>query len=66
MTTAQDKPRAIGIENTSTFEEDGPFKKTADQEQKVDYSGAHEKTDEKEILLVRKLDRWIMVRASNM
>lgn len=29
---------------------------------KVDYSGAHEKTDPKEIALVKKLDRWIMVR----
>lgn len=28
----------------------------------VDYSGAHEKTDPAEIRLVRKLDRWIMVR----
>jgi hypothetical protein len=28
---------------------------------KVDYSGAHEKTDPKEIALVKKLDRWIMV-----
>lgn len=27
---------------------------------KVDYSGAYEKTDPKEIALVRKLDRWIM------
>lgn len=27
---------------------------------KVDYSGAHEKTDPVEIALVRKLDRWIM------
>ncbi|KAF7557915.1 hypothetical protein G7Z17_g231 [Cylindrodendrum hubeiense] len=27
---------------------------------KVDYSGAHEKTDPKEIALVKKLDRWIM------
>ncbi|KAI6785328.1 MFS transporter [Emericellopsis cladophorae] len=27
---------------------------------RVDYSGAHEKTDPKEIRLVRKLDRWIM------
>ena len=27
---------------------------------KVDYSGAHEKTDPAEIKLVRKLDRWIM------
>lgn len=28
---------------------------------KIDYSGAHEKTDPKEIALVKKLDRWIMV-----
>lgn len=28
---------------------------------KQDYSGAHEKTDPKEIALVKKLDRWIMV-----
>lgn len=27
---------------------------------KVDYSGAHEKTDPREIALVKKLDRWIM------
>lgn len=26
----------------------------------IDYSGAHEKTDPREIALVRKLDRWIM------
>ncbi|EPS39564.1 hypothetical protein H072_6648 [Dactylellina haptotyla CBS 200.50] len=28
--------------------------------EKIDYSGAHEKTDPKEIALVKKLDRWIM------
>jgi sugar phosphate permease len=27
---------------------------------KVDYSGSHEKTDPREIALVKKLDRWIM------
>lgn len=31
--------------------------------EKVDYSGAHEKTDPREIALVKKLDRWIMVSA---
>jgi hypothetical protein len=30
--------------------------------EKQDYSGAHEKTDPREIALVKKLDRWIMVR----
>ncbi|KAF2209554.1 hypothetical protein CERZMDRAFT_70044 [Cercospora zeae-maydis SCOH1-5] len=28
--------------------------------EKIDYSGAHEKTDPREIALVKKLDRWIM------
>lgn len=32
--------------------------------EKTDYSGAHEKTDPKEIALVKKLDRWIMVSIS--
>ena len=32
--------------------------------EKQDYSGAHEKTDPAEIALVKKLDRWIMVSAS--
>lgn len=31
---------------------------------KTDYSGAREKTDPREIALVKKLDRWIMVRIS--
>lgn len=30
----------------------------------IDYSGAHEKTDPREIALVKKLDRWIMVSAA--
>ena len=32
---------------------------------KQDYSGAHEKTDPREIALVKKLDRWIMVSRVN-
>lgn len=31
--------------------------------EKIDYSGAHEKTDPREIALVKKLDRWIMASA---
>ncbi|KAG5795541.1 hypothetical protein H9Q69_005400 [Fusarium xylarioides] len=34
--------------------------KTVPQVEKIDYSGAHEKTDPKEIALVKKLDRWMM------
>lgn len=30
--------------------------------ERKDYSGAREKTDPREIALVKKLDRWIMVR----
>lgn len=42
------------------FEDENP-QKPVPQVEKVDYSGAHEKTDPKEIALVKKLDRWIMV-----
>ncbi|KAF5969175.1 hypothetical protein FBULB1_10368 [Fusarium bulbicola] len=34
--------------------------KTVPRVEKIDYSGAHEKTDPKEIALVKKLDRWMM------
>jgi hypothetical protein len=42
------------------FEDEHPEKPVPIVE-KIDYSGAHEKTDPKEIALVKKLDRWIMV-----
>lgn len=35
--------------------------KNLPQIEAVDYSGAYTKTDPKEIALVKKLDRWIMV-----
>lgn len=38
------------------------FVKPVPTVEKIDYSGAHEKTDPREIALVKKLDRWIMVR----
>lgn len=40
------------------FDEIEEVLKTAPQAR--DYSGAHEKTDPREIALVRKLDKWIM------
>jgi hypothetical protein len=43
------------------FEDVGPEKPIPTAE-KYDRFGAHEKTDPKEIALVKKLDRWIMVR----
>ncbi|KAK1989913.1 major facilitator superfamily transporter [Colletotrichum falcatum] len=42
------------------FEEENPEKQVPRNTSKVDYSGAQEKTDPKEIALVKKLDRWIM------
>ncbi|RSM02591.1 hypothetical protein CEP52_007904 [Fusarium oligoseptatum] len=41
------------------FQDENPEKPVPIVE-KVDYSGAHEKTDPKEIALVKKLDRWMM------
>lgn len=50
------------------FEKDGPgtlhqeeIQKPVPNVESTDYSGAHDKTDPKEIALVKKLDRWIMV-----
>ncbi|KAF4785241.1 major facilitator superfamily transporter [Colletotrichum scovillei] len=42
------------------FEDENPEKPIPRNTGKIDYSGAQEKTDPKEIALVRKLDRWIM------
>lgn len=39
---------------------DSTLEKAVPQGDRTDYSGAHEKTDPKEIALVRKLDKWIM------
>ncbi|KAF4922841.1 putative transporter [Colletotrichum viniferum] len=42
------------------LEDENPEKPIPKTNGKMDYSGAHEKTDPKEIALVKKLDRWIM------
>ncbi|TQV97375.1 MFS transporter [Cordyceps javanica] len=47
-------------QNESMIIEDEYSQKPVPLVEKVDYSGAHEKTDPKEIALVKKLDRWIM------
>lgn len=39
---------------------DYPIKPDLDAIARIDYSGAHEKTDAREIKLVKKLDLWIM------
>lgn len=46
------------LEHTATRESE--VLKPVPVVEKVDYSGAHEKTDPREIALVKKLDRWIM------
>jgi hypothetical protein len=53
------KSEIVMLEQTLTRDEE--LMKPVPIVGKVDYSGAHEKTDPREIALVRKLDRWIMV-----
>lgn len=54
----EEKSETIFQEKSATaFQEDEESQKPA---VKTDYSGAAEKTDPKEIALVKKLDRWIM------
>jgi len=48
----------VMIEQTTTRDEE--MLKSTPIVGKVDYSGAYEKTDPREIALVKKLDRWIM------
>lgn len=55
VTKAQSEPQV--------FQDENPQKQVPIVE-KTDYSGAHEKTDPKEIALVRKLDKWIMVSST--
>lgn len=52
------KDHTIMLEHAHT--RDDELIKPIPQVTKVDYSGAHEKTDPREIALVRKLDKWIM------
>lgn len=52
---------ALAKSHSNIFDADHPEKPIPKVEH-IDYSGAHEKTDPKEIALVKKLDRWIMVR----
>lgn len=51
-------------EEISTVNDDGVLEKSTPRIDKVDYSGAYEKTDPREIALVKKLDRWIMVSSN--
>ncbi|EUC28382.1 hypothetical protein COCCADRAFT_109327 [Bipolaris zeicola 26-R-13] len=52
------KDHAVMMERAQTHD-DEPIKPIP-QVDKIDYSGAHEKTDPREIALVKKLDKWIM------
>lgn len=53
--------KTYSTEDISTVNDDGVLEKSTPRIGKVDYSGAYEKTDPREIALVKKLDRWIMV-----
>jgi hypothetical protein len=58
---SREKPTLAHDNDPRVFEEEDAGKPVPIID-KVDYSGAYEKTDPKEIALVKKLDRWIMVR----
>jgi hypothetical protein len=60
MSAATEKPQVAHHDDADTIHDGGP-EKALPKVDKVDYSGAYEKTDPKEIALVKKLDRWIMV-----
>lgn len=65
MASNQDNEKvAVAHREESGVLQDNPEKAIPTYD-KIDYSGAHEKTDPKEIALVRKLDRWMMVSLSS-
>lgn len=55
------KASIVSVRNRSIVDYEDGMEKPVPIVEKADWSGAHEKTDPKEIALVRKLDRWIMV-----
>lgn len=58
---AGNKEKAEVVQDEGLFQTDtNTLEKPIPAVQSVDYSGAHEKTDPREIALVKKLDRWIM------
>lgn len=63
-----EKPTEKQIERAETMlvDDDQHPTKPIPIVEKVDYSGAHEKTDPREIALVKKLDLWIMVSSSGL
>jgi hypothetical protein len=58
-----EKPTEKQVERADTIfvDDDQHPQKPVPIVEKIDYSGAHEKTDPREIALVKKLDLWIMV-----
>lgn len=58
-----EKPTVVQADDAAMFrtETSATLEKPIPAVDKIDYSGAHEKTDPREIALVKKLDRWIMV-----
>ncbi|CAI4215517.1 unnamed protein product [Parascedosporium putredinis] len=53
----KDEILVVAEDSTDAVSDGG---KPVPKSDKIDYSGAHAKTDPKEIALVKKLDRWIM------
>lgn len=55
-------PRAIDVEKQDAAHKEFSMEIMEDKQRSADYAGATKKTDPAEIKLVKKLDRWIMVR----
>lgn len=52
--------RSLSDEKAKVAQKEYALDSENELSENVDYSGAHEKTDPKEIRLVKKLDLWIM------
>jgi len=50
----------VALARFESLDEEAMRKRSIPTVERIDYSGAHEKTDPREIALVKKLDRWIM------
>lgn len=60
QTPATHDGRRFSDEKAATAQKEYILDSENNAVENVDYSGAHEKTDPREILLVKKLDLWIM------
>lgn len=60
QTRVSQDERSLSEEKSKVAQREYVLDSENESSENVDYSGAHEKTDPKEIRLVKKLDLWIM------